>query len=179
MANPDSSWNVKVMTRPLDRSKIKPREWRFLEAFIENGGNAVRAAATARGYDLTDKKQYNLAARWAGDMMRKLRPTINEQLEAKGLTDNFLAEVAKEGIQASRHTLKGEEVADHPTRHKFFESVNKLKGNFPNVGIDLNVNNKTGVVVVPGLATNEIEWLQAMEHFRAMVSEMKKATVDG
>ncbi len=179
MASPNSEWNIKIMARPYDKSKIRPREWRFLNAYIENGGNAIQAAAKARGYNLKKKSDYYAAAKWAGTVIVKLRPTISEQLEALGLTDRYLAEVALEGLQATRSTIHGEIVEDHPTRHKFFESVNKLKGNFPKAEMDINLNAKTGVVVVPGLATDEMEWLQAMEKFRSMIGEMKKIDVDG
>lgn len=178
MANPNSEWNVKLMVRPYDRDKIRPREWRFLMAYIENGGNAVQAAAKVRKYNLGTKKGYHNAAQWGIKMLKKLRPTISEQLEALGLTDRYLAEVALEGLQATRSTIHGEVVEDHPTRHKFFESVNKLKGNFPRSEMDVNLNAKTGIVAVPGLATDEMEWLQAMEKFRSMINEMKSVDID-
>ena len=169
--------------RSIDREKtkdIKPLEWKFLNEYIQNGGNAVRAAATIRGYDLTDKKDYYKAACWAGRTMKKLKPTVSEVMEAHGLTIDRLVEIGKEGLKA-QHTHydkdgNSNKENDYRTRYLYWDSFVKLKGMYPNQKLDVNVKAKSGVLVVPGIITDNQEWQKRMEDFRKIFDEF--ASID-
>lgn len=169
--------------KSLDREKtkdIKPLEWRFLNEYIQNGGNAIRAAAKVRGYDLNDKKEYYKAACWAGRTMKKLKPTVAEVMEAHGLTIANLIKIGKEGLRA-QHTHYSKEgdphvENDYRTRYLYWDSFVKLKGMYPNQKIDVDLKAKSGVLVVPGIMTNNEEWQKRMEDFRKIFDEF--ASID-
>jgi len=95
------------------------KEKRFAQVYLQTG-NATEAAAQA--YDTKDRVS---AATIGYQNVRKLQMT--DHLEKAGVTDEKLAEVIFDGLEASVITKKGE-FADWRARAKFAEIALKLKG---------------------------------------------------
>lgn len=162
--------------------ELKPIDYKFLLAYIDNGGDAMRAAAEVRGYDLTDPKERNAAAKWGCVRLKKLKPTVKEEMEAQGLTDKELIAVLREGLEAikvvrSQIGTQINEDPDYKTRHLYLDTAFKLKGKYPNPKIDVNLSNKTGVVVVPDVSDPEL-WQKMLELTRPFIEQMRGADSD-
>ena len=159
-----------------DKKDLKPIEFKFLKAYIENGGNATKAAAFVKGYNLSDPKDIAKATNLGSKWYRKLKLTISEELEAQGLTKSKLAVVASEGIKADKIQVDkyGSEHInpDHKVRHLYFDSVCKLKGLYPNQKIDLDVKS-TGVIVVPDIMKNEDLWLTQLDKIKQLFEDVE------
>jgi len=158
---------------------IKPIEYKFLIEYINNGGNAGQAAATVKGYDLSDPKESNSARVWGCKLLKKLKPTIKEEMEAQGLSDKELIAVLRKGLESVRFVRSqvGSRVSEDPdykTRHLYLDTAFKLKNKYPNAKLDINLSSKTGVVVVPDIATPEL-WQKMLELTRPFIEEMRRS----
>jgi len=155
---------------------LKPSDIRFVEEYLKNGGNMIRAIAAVKGYDLSDKNDYNRASVRADAVMKKVRITIAEEMEAQGITTPYLISVAKKGLEADKgiYDKNGNEInreKDYNVIHKFFDSCAKMKNMYPNQNIHIDVETKTGVVVVPGIF-NDKDWDTQMKETRVKIEEM-------
>ena len=131
-----------MATPTTKKSKKKPlniRERKFVKSIIE-GKSAAQAMRDA-GYS------ERMAKSCASEKLVKTSETIQQLMEKKGLTDDYLLQGLLEGTKATKNISciviapNGEgqkdansmtrdfvEVADFPTRHKYLETGFKLKG---------------------------------------------------
>lgn len=108
---------------------MKQRKW--LQTYIETG-NATQAAKAA-GYNAKSDHAF-----WqiGYENLRKLEVSVREIMDKKGITDARLMDDLDKGLNAERTEFakfKGqitdkENVIDYQTRHKYIETVLKLKG---------------------------------------------------
>jgi len=131
-----------VATSNTKKSKKRPlniRERKFVKSIIE-GKSAAQAMRDA-GYS------ERMAKSCASEKLVKTSETIQQLMEKKGLTDDYLLQGLLEGTKATKNISciviapNGEgqkdansttrdfvEVDDFPTRHKYLETGFKLKG---------------------------------------------------
>lgn len=155
------------------RSDLKPIELKFLEEYIKNGGNAIQAYGTVKGLDLNDVKEYHRCSVKAAKMMKKIKPTIDEELEAQGLTLRKIAELIFEGLAAYKYDKSGVQFPDFNARHDYLETLCKLRSLFPKPGIDINVTKQNNVLIVPGMMKDEGDWLKRLGQVREITDEMR------
>lgn len=101
--------------------KRKPKtrkEQRFLKEYINNGGNATKAAMVA--YNCSNK---NSARSLGAQNLAKL--SISETLEYKGISLDFLIDQLKKGFSAKKFTKYGS-VPDFAIRSHYLEIALKL-----------------------------------------------------
>lgn len=107
------------------------KQEKFVEAYVETGGNGTQAAMQAYGVD-----DPNTAAVMAYENLRK--PKIREALDT-AFPDDYLHKIHREGLHATKGVYKqtGEytwakvdEVPDHQVIHKFLDTAYKLKGSY-------------------------------------------------
>ena len=105
------------------------RERKFIDAYIENNGNATEA------YLAISPKVTRESARELGKrMIAKVDLSIIEILNNIGLTDPVLGQKLKDGLEATRESGKGvnkKEVLDHSVIVKYLDMVLKLKSKYP------------------------------------------------
>jgi hypothetical protein len=70
---------------------------------------------------------------------KELEPTIKAIMESKGLTDDKLIQILKDGLRADKEGSKGNLLADYGTRHRYLETALKLKELLGDKA-DVNVN---------------------------------------
>lgn len=165
--------NIIVLDENRNRNNLKPAELKFLEEYIKNGGNAIQAYATIKGLDLRDKKEYHRCSVKAAQMMKKIKPTIDEELESQGLTLKKIAELILEGIAAYKFNKLGTQLPDFNARHNYLETLCKLRNLFPKPGIDINVTKQNNVLIVPGMMNDEENWLKKLGQIREITDEMR------
>jgi len=101
-----------------DNLTIKQRKW--IKEYIKTG-NATEAAMKV--YDCKDKGS---AANIGWENVRKLDMT--ELMEEMGLTDIALMNIGTEGMtKAVRQSITGEVHPDYAVRHKYWDTMLKLK----------------------------------------------------
>jgi len=81
----------------MNETKRTLRERIFLEAYISNGGNATEAYLA-----INNKANRNTAGVLGLRMLRKVKISIKDTLEQVGLTDIYLANKLKEGLEATK-----------------------------------------------------------------------------
>ncbi|MFW9899698.1 MAG: hypothetical protein ACFFDY_00245 [Candidatus Thorarchaeota archaeon] len=160
-----------------NRKSLKPIELKFLEEYIKNGGNAIQAYGIVKGLDLRDQKEYLRAGVKAAQMMKKIKPTIDEELEAQGLTLKKIAELIFEGLAAYKFDKSGIQLPDFNARHNYLETLCKLRNLFPKPGIDINVTKQNNVLIVPGIMADEDNWLKKLDQVREITDEMRSIDV--
>ncbi len=165
--------NIVVLDENRNRNNLKPAELKFLEEYIKNGGNAIQAYATIKGLDLRDKKEYHRCSVKAAQMMKKIKPTIDEELEAQGLTLKKIAALIVEGVAAYKYDKSGAQLPDFHARHNYLEILCKLRNLFPKPGIDINVTKQNNVLIVPGMMADEGDWLKRLGQVREITDEMR------
>jgi len=105
------------------------KEKKFIEAYIENCGNATEA------YLVISPKVTRESARELGKrMIARVDLSIIEILNDIGLTDPVLSQKIKDGLEATRETGKGiyrKEILDHSVIVKYLDMVLKLKAKYP------------------------------------------------
>jgi len=105
------------------------KEKKFIEAYIENCGNATEA------YLAISPKVTRESARELGKrMIAKVDLSIIEILNDIGLTDPVLSQKIKDGLEATRESGKGvnrKEILDHSVIVKYLDMVLKLKSKYP------------------------------------------------
>lgn len=156
-----------------NKDNLKPSELKILEEYIRNGGNATKAYATVKGMDISDQKEYRRCNVRAVQIMKKIKPSIQEELEVQGLSLKKISELIKEGITAYKINQQGEAIPDFKARHEYLVTLCKLRDLFPKPGIDINVTKQNNVLVVPGMLTNEEDWLNKLGKVREITDEMR------
>jgi hypothetical protein len=113
------------------------KQKKAIAILAENGGNVSKAMREA-GYSpisaATPKKLTTSQA-------------FQEFMIKSGITDEKLANVLKDGLEANKTIVMGKESSesfvdiqpDHPTRHKFLETALKIKG----IGRDADASGNT------------------------------------
>ncbi len=97
---------------------IKQRKW--IKAYIETG-NATEAAV--RVYNVKDRDS---ARALGSENLAKL--SIPDLMEDMGLTDVALINIGSEGMtKANKQSITGEVFPDYTTRHRYWETMLKLK----------------------------------------------------
>ena len=94
------------------------RQQLAVKKVLENPGSISKAMREAGYSEKTAKNPKDLTESKAW-----------QELMDKHISDDALAKVHREGLQATK-TENKIEVIDHPTRHKFMETGYKLKGKF-------------------------------------------------
>lgn len=104
-------------------AKLTPKQRKFYKVYAETL-NATEAAM--QSYDCKDR---NVAKALGAENLAKLNFT--ELLDAVGLTDDDLALALREGRHSTRAVVFGgkiQGVPDYATRHKYVETLLKVKG---------------------------------------------------
>lgn len=97
---------------------IKQRKW--IKRYIETGN------ATTASREVYDCKNDVVAASIGAENLRKLQ--IQELMEDMGLTDVALINIGTEGMTKSvKQSVTGEIHPDYAVRHKYWETMLKLK----------------------------------------------------
>jgi len=81
----------------MNETKKTLRERKFIEAYIDNGGNATLAYLA-----INKKVNKNTAGVLGFRMLRKVKIEIKDSLDQIGLTDVYLASKLKEGLEATK-----------------------------------------------------------------------------
>jgi len=120
------------MEQPGEKQELTLKQRRFVHGYLE-GKPIVQAAAEA-GYSAST------GARGAAELLRspKVRTAIQEALENAGVTDECIATIIREGLAALKVThlihkgkIKPLGAADWAARHRFLDTVLRLKAAFP------------------------------------------------
>jgi len=126
------------------------REKKFVKAYVENGGNAMKAYLAVNP-NCKGNSAYELGSR----MLRKVEISDKEILEEIGINDAYLMRKIKEGIEATKvvsvipippkreeagtgylpkadsKSVEFIDVEDYPTRHKYIDMMLKLRSKYP------------------------------------------------
>ena len=118
------------------------REKRFIEAYIENCGNATEA------YLIVSPNVKRDSAKELGKrMVAKVGLSIVEVLDKMGLTDPVISKKLIDGLKATRETGTGKdrkETADHQAIVKYLDMILKLKASYPADRSKLELTGKDG-----------------------------------
>jgi phage terminase small subunit len=148
---------VGTPSRPKNTKKkqdLNIRERRFIKGLME--GLTPTEAMRQAGY------AENTALYKHGEKLRKVKPTIEELMDKRGLTDDRLLDVLDKGLDATKNiscnviinatkdaneqdamrpahemTKDFVEVEDYPTRHKYLETGLKLRGHLQKTEVSL------------------------------------------
>lgn len=107
---------------------LTPKSEAFVTEYLANNQNGTQAALKA--FDIKDNN-INTAAVMAHEYLRK--PNVVRALERAGINDDRLAKVAEEGLRATRPVIRGDKVytvEDYAVRHKYLDTIHKLKGDY-------------------------------------------------
>lgn len=119
------------------------KEKRWLAKTIEYG-NATKAALEV--YNCNENSARSIGAQ----NLAKL--SIEDALEAEGLTDHRAAVSIREGLEAMKiHGTSDNfvEIQDKATQHKYLETLLRLRNHGPNNGVTFNVDNRKVYVELP------------------------------
>jgi hypothetical protein len=118
------------------------RERKFIDAYIENNGNATEAYL-AISPDIKRDSAKELGYR----LLAKVDLSIVELLDKMGLTDPVLSQKLIEGLSATREVGTGEdkkEKLDHNVIVKYLDMALKLKAKYPADRSKLELTGKDG-----------------------------------
>lgn len=103
------------------------KERKFVQEYIENGGNKVKAVFAS--YDVKPG-DYNTASTIAAENIQKL--TIPDLFDLYGITDEHLVEKMKNGLNATKvvtsYTEPDKIVEDFSVQHSWWKDAMKIKG---------------------------------------------------
>ena len=145
----------------MDKIKRSLKEHRFIEAYIDNCGNATKAyMAINPNYGGGNAKVL------ACQLLTKLNLSNDELMDMMGMTDAYLQEKLDEGLNATKtisvipikpkeaqenntdlkeansRNIEFVDVDDYAVRHKYLDTALKLKGKYPPTTVK---NELTGV----------------------------------
>jgi hypothetical protein len=123
------------------------REKKFIEAYIENCGNATEAYLSVSP-DVKRDSAKELGKR----MLAKLGLSIVEVLDKMGLSDPVISQKLIDGLNATRETGTGKdrkEKADHQAIVKYLDMILKLKASYPADRSKLELTGKDGLPLKP------------------------------
>jgi len=109
----------------VNETKRTLREKKFIEAYIENNGNATEAYLT-----INPKVKRKNASVYGIRMLEKVSIEVNEFLDRLGLNDLALSQKLKEGLEAVKK-VSGLDVPDHNIRVRYLDMAFKLKNAYP------------------------------------------------
>ncbi len=148
------------------KDALTKRERLFFKALTKSPGITIAEAGRRAGYAESTIRGtiYNKIAK------DRFQEGIAGIMEEKGLTDDKIMDHVMEGLEAIQ-ILGGEEIADHKTRHRFIETILKLKGlvvtrtesKSTSIGVQCNVDQETldrlavsmGLISAPPEYSNE------------------------
>lgn len=135
------------MPKPIVKRPPKTlKEKKFVKKYLETG-NATEAAFQV--YDVTSRDSAN-----AIGAVKLANISFTDILEKHGVTDDKLASVLMDGLEANRtiSAIAGKEanggtvdfvdVPDYATRHKYLETGLKVKDKFPSQKVDQTIDFK-------------------------------------
>lgn len=105
------------------------RERKFIDAYIENNGNATESYL-AISPDVTRDSAKELGKR----MLQKVGLSIVEVLDKMGLSDPIISQKLIDGLEATREAGIGKDkkkIADHRAIVKYLDMILKLKASYP------------------------------------------------
>lgn len=125
------------------RLTIKQRKW--IKAYIKTG------SATKAAQEVYNTTSYNSAAQIGSENLKKLQ--YGDLMESMGLTDVALLNVGTKGmLEANKQSITGEVFPDYNVRHKYWDTMLKLKGRLnPKSDGDVNINEVKILVIPPEL----------------------------
>jgi len=119
---------------------LKQRKW--IKEYIKTG-NATEAAM--RVYDCKDRESANAIG---SENLAKLSfPTLMEEM---GLTDVALLNAGAEGMLAKKSTITGEMIPDYNARHRYWETLFKLKGRLKDNATNISVSGEKVIAILGG-----------------------------
>lgn len=149
--------------KPKTERPLTLKQQRWIDAYIQTGGNATEAARLA-GYDSTD---YTTLSVIGTENLAKLRPKLADVLDRHGLTLDSAAKATADALQANSvrvaihegRIADEREYPDHSTRLAAARNVFQLRGAFKE-GATVNVNVSYGLGAIeldPEFDTIDIE----------------------
>ena len=127
----------------MNETKRTLREKKFIEAYIENNGNATEAYLI-----LNPKVKRKNASVYGIRMLEKVSIEVKEFLDKLGLNNLALSQKLKEGLEAVKK-VAGLEVPDHNVRVRYLDMAFKLKADYPIDRSKLELTGKDGQPLVP------------------------------
>lgn len=127
------------------KTKLSLRERKFIDAYVENGGNATQAYLIANPL-----YKGNYARKLGHRMWTKVDIVITELMDEMGLTDATLIQKLKDGLNATKETGIGihtKEVTDYSVIVKYLDMALKLKGSYPSEKHDVNIKGEHRIIV--------------------------------
>ena len=121
------------------------KEKKFIDAYIENCGNATEAYLNVNP-DVTRDSAKELGKR----MLAKLGLSIVEILDQTGLTDPLLSKKLLDGLNATRKVGVGdnkEEITDHYAVTRYLDMALKLKAKYPADRSKFELTGKDGMPI--------------------------------
>lgn len=101
------------------RLTLKQRRW--IKAYIKTG------SATKAAQQVYDVSSYDSAAQIGSENLKKLQ--YSDLMESMGLTDVALLNIGAEGMtKPVKQSITGEVHPDYGVRHKYWDTMLKLKG---------------------------------------------------
>jgi hypothetical protein len=131
----------------IDKLDITLKQRKWIKEYITTG-NATEAAM--RTYDCKNRDSANAIG---SENLAKL--SFPELMEEMKLTDIALLNVGAEGLVAEKSDITGAKIPDYPTRHKYWETLLKLKGKMRDQGNTTNVQINV-VPILGGVTKNDI-----------------------
>lgn len=133
----------------MNKIKRTLRERKFIEAYIENNGNATKA------YLIANPEVKKDSARELGSrMLTKVDISVVEVLDKMGLTDPVISQKLIDGLKATREAGVGKdrkEIADHHAIVKYLDMILKLKASYPADRSKLELTGKDGLPLKPDM----------------------------
>ena len=118
------------------------KQKKFIEAYIENNGNATKAFMACNP-NVKESSARELGSR----MLTKVDISIVEILDKIGLSDPALSKILLDGLSATRESGRGinkKEILDHTIISKYIDMVFKLKASYPADRSRLELTGKDG-----------------------------------
>jgi len=131
----------------VNETKRTLREKKFIEAYIENNGNATEAYLI-----LNPKVKRKNASVYGIRMLEKVSIEVKEFLDKLGLNNLALSQKLKEGLEAVKK-VSGLEVPDHNVRVRYLDMALKLKAMYPADRSKLELTGKDGMPLEPTTIT--------------------------
>lgn len=117
---PKTSDTEKIIDKHSKENDLTLKQRLWIKAYIETG-NATEAAM--RVYDC---KNRNVANALGNENLAKL--SMPDLMEDMGLTDVALINIGAEGLSAQKTDITGDKHPDYAVRHKYWDTLLKLKG---------------------------------------------------
>lgn len=132
------------------------RERKFIDAYIDNNGNATESYLS-----ISPKVTRDSARELGKRMLQKVSLSIVELLDEMGLTDPVLSQKLIDGLSATREVGIGEdrkEKLDHTVIVKYLDMALKLKAKYPADRSKLELTGKGGEPIMPCVITTVLSY---------------------